>query len=650
MEAFRSQVRSLLRRERFVLERAGGRYGLLGALFAFECASPRPDLRRRESLAAQEAFQLADIGLAMEAGVEDASGRAVDDGLSAWAGLSWDLLNRGLRENRSRAERLRLRRAVDALKAQGRRNVELYECRDDALLRHFLLLRRQELDRRQEILQQFRAFVRQAYFTGEELLDPLLRIEGALYAVKSRLTDTELLVDRLPVLPGAGESEPPLLALDIDQLQRAAAARSRDALLSRLQERIVDLEYDALDDVTLRLYARAGIDADNGDEHMVDDRVAVGLRFRAPITWRNYDQMRLAAKRTLAAKAALERQRRVLEMTRRVHAYREKLQDAFRLLHTRQVIAERLRRSLLLLEENRTGRANLRVLRDMLQQLDEYYDNRAETLAVKEALYRRLLLLFTDLGITPEPRFFRAANSGLPYARARLGHRGVYLWSSAINKLEPEDIVWFCVTKSIDRVFVSLGRRTDDERLAALLKRCREQGIQVVPMASNTAWIEPASRPAIQRFFDRLPPETKLVHLDIEPQTRPDFRQRRQEYHRRYVAMLAWIAEHKPAGVAVDIAAPVWWSAEEVAAVAPYADSLTVMAYGTRDAERLRQRLASFAAVEPRRIAVALRPTDFQDEAELERFVDRLVAISPYRRFLFHDFARYLSLIGASMP
>ncbi|HHQ49011.1 MAG TPA: hypothetical protein ENK19_09050, partial [Acidobacteria bacterium] len=321
--------------------------------------------------------------------MEDASGRAVDDGLSAWAGLSWDLLNRGLRENRSRAERLRLRRAVDALKARERRNVELYECRDDALLRHFLLLRRQELDQRQEILQQFRSLVRQAYFTGEELLDPLLRIEGALYAVKSRLTDTELLVDRLPVLPGAGESEPPLLALDIDQLQRAAAARSRDALLSRLEERIVDLEYDALDDVTLRLYARAGIDADNGDEHMVDDRVAVGLRFRAPITWRNYDQMRLAAKRTLAAKAALERQRRVLETTRRVHAYREKLQDAFRLLHTRQVIAERLRRSLLLLEENRTGRANLRVLRDMLQQLDEYYDNRAETLAVKEALYRR---------------------------------------------------------------------------------------------------------------------------------------------------------------------------------------------------------------------------------------------------------------------
>jgi len=298
----------------------------------------------------------------------------------------------------------------------------------------------------------------------------------------------------------------------------------------------------------------------------------------------------------------------------------------------------------------RTGRPNLRVFRDMLQQLDEFHDNLAETLAVKESLYRRLLLLFTDLELAPEPRFFRPAAPEIPYARARLGRRAAYLWSTALNGLETDDIVWFCVTKGIDRLFVSLGERTDQDRLAALVERCRAQGIQVVPVASNTAWLEPASRPAIQRFLDRLPPETLVLHLDVEPQTRADFRQRRAEYHRRYVAMLAWIADHKPPGLAVDVAAPVWWTAEEVAAVAVHADSFTVMAYGTRDPERLRRRLAPFAAVDPQRIAVALRPADFRDEAELERFIDRLAAVTPYRRFLFHDLARYISLTGNPTP
>jgi len=644
-EKIRAQVAALIFREQFVLQPPADQFQLLESVFDLECLSPQPSFRQRQVMAARTDFTADDIGLALEASAENTSGRAVDDGRSAWAGLSWDLLNEGLRENRIRARRLTLRQAIATLKAQRRRQAELYECRDDALLRYFMLLRQQELEKRQQVLRHFRTLLRQAYFTGEVLLDELIRIEAALFKVNTSLESTAMLADRLPDgLPSANQP-PSLLALDLDQLQRAAGNRTRDELIARFEDELIDLEYDPLNDVTLRLYARTGIVADNGDDYAAADRVAFGIRFRAPITFRDYEHLRRQEKRSRAEALALERQRRILELVRRANAYQEKLKDAYNLLLTRQIIVERLRRSLLLLDES-PDRPNLHIYRDLLQQLDEYHDNAVEFLAAEEALYRRLLLLFTDIGIDPEPSFFSSDVARPPYARARLGQRAAYLWSAAVNTSNPDDIVWFCVTKGIDHLLVSLGGKTDRTRFAELLARCRTQRIDVVPVASTTAWLDPDNRRAIQRFFDDLPEDTTLVHLDIEPQTRADFSERRAAYHRQYVAMLAWIAAHKPAGLGIDIAVPVWWTPDEIRAVLPYADSLTVMAYGTDDPDRCRQRLFPFADIDPRRITIALRPKDFQDEAGLEQFIDRLVDQSPYRRFAFHDLPHYITLTG----
>ncbi len=645
IEKIRAQAASLIFREQFVLQRPTDQFQLLQSLFDLQCHSLQPDERQRQVMAARADFEADDIGLAVEASVQDSSGRAVDDGYSAWAGISWDLLNEGLRENRGRARQLALRQAIATLEAQRRRQAELYECRDDALLQYFINLRRQDLEQRQQILRHFRTLLRQAYFTGEALLDDLLRVEAALFKVNTSLQSTAMLADRPPDgLPAAG-NPPPLLALDLDQLQRAASRRARDALIAKFEDELVDIEYDPLNDVTLRLYARTGLEADNSDDYATADRVTFGIRLRAPITFRDYDQLRRREKRARAESMAMERQRRILELVRRANAYQEKLKDAYKLLHTRQIIVERLRRSLLLLDES-PGRPDLRIYRDLLQQLDEYHDNTVEFLAVEESLYRRLLLLFTDIGDAPAPRFFTSAGPEAPYSRARLGKRSAYLWGATVNTFSPDDIAWYCITKGIDRLFVSMGKKTNRARFAELVSRCRSQRIEVVPVASATAWLDPDNRQAIQRFFTALPEGATQVHLDIEPQVRPDFSERRAAYHLQYVAMLAWIAAHKPAGLRIDIAVPVWWTEEEISAVLPHIDSLTVMAYGTTDPDRCLQRLRPFAGIDPRRITIALRPGDFQDEAGLERFIDRLVDQSSYRRFAFHDLPQHITLTG----
>lgn len=621
---------------------------LFSALAGLQCADAGGEAAQRRLLDVKGETLERDRGVNFEAGAryDPDTGDVDSGGHSAYAGLSWEVYRDGMWDARLESRRYRLQRALlDARQARAEAGANL-GCRHSRLIAGFNTLKLGLLGERERLLGALLGVYRQAYFLGFVNLDEVIGLERDLERTRHFMAGyrefNRGLGDAADALAAAFQDEPPLLDVRIDALLAAIRTDPVYPAVASLEREIVEQRLDPRRDKRLRFYVHPRLKWDT-DFNTGADLVA-GVSFSMPLA-EGRDVVR-DAERVLPALRQAEAQAGDADETLRLyHEYKYRLDDAIKLHYQRALILERLRRAF---AENDLPPAQRGGLAEMLQGVRDLLDTQLEMLDVKQNLHVRLLQLFARSGQGYRPEFVAEVGQTPLVTRGREGERALYVWSDAFNRFSNPVLLHLLKTKAFSGVVVSAGHKTRRDKLDEFLRLAGEAGVRVELMASDNDWARPEQADKAFAQAQALWARAPHLHLDVEPHALADFKERRAAYLGAFERLLRRLAQARQPGQTLSVALPTLLDEAEAKALAAHADRVYVMAYGSDKPETVLRRLQRFRTVPAERLVLALRPTDFAGELELEAFIQAVVRESPIRRFAVHDLAQFQTMIERS--
>lgn len=269
-----------------------------------------------------------------------------------------------------------------------------------------------------------------------------------------------------------------------------------------------------------------------------------------------------------------------------------------------------------------------------------------ELVRALEELYRRVNELFLTARVPFQLKLIKPVQlSSLP-KRARLGERGIYLWSQEFNTISNLELLTFFDRKSISTVVLSAGRKTDQEKLRVFAEAAENRGLTVELMVGDNSWIYNDNfKKALERSIFTAE-RTGYLHYDIEPQAMVGYQKKRQEYIRLYTTLVTGV-KHRLFDRKLSLSVPFHWPEATYKELGGVADKLYVMAYGSAEPKVLLRRLKPIIdSVPPDKIVIALNVEDFSDEWGLEKIIEQIIHETGLQQFCFHDVGRFIQQYG----
>ncbi len=601
------------------------------------CGLPSAALADEESFSAQAASFARRPGLDLEAGVRtDIGDQQIEDGLpGSYLGLSMDLFQSGLFENRKIGEMFRLRAEEASVRAEIGEIDQENRCRVDATDASTVSLRRTVLEAKSNVMANLAVAYRQAYLSGAVYLDEVLASEQEVAR-----TTTELEALPASATAPAGETPvgfPAVVQLDLDEILRRIEADENTERLLALGEQRARLSRDTDDATRLRAFVRYGFRPDAAAQ----DRVSAGLIFRMPLFEpKNVGlaaELEAARRRTTTleadrATAAREAHRRfsdqVIRAVRQHYLYLERF--------------ERVRRS----SADWSVDPNASDLRVALGRLTDLYNSALDRAASLRELHKAGAEVFVAARQPYDPELFRAMALPGPDYRGREGSRALYVWSSAFSRLDNGYLMELLRAKGFERVVLSASRSADPGKMTEFIATAQEAGLAIELALSTNAWLNPQRRDGITQRVATLELHGAGLHLDIEPQALEAFDDNPEALLEAYIDVVTRARAAAGAAVPLSISVPISWPADIYRRLDEVADRFYLMAYGQTNPVALAERLdAPLTAIDRKKLVLVLRPSDFQSEWEMDAVYTAISDATGIRSGAVHDVTGYLTLI-----
>ncbi|MCL7744734.1 hypothetical protein LV476_07220 [Guyparkeria hydrothermalis] len=601
------------------------------------CTAPAPERLEAAAHRSTADRHEADPGLALNAYASSGSTAAEpSERTDGYVEVSWDVLKGGLLESRHEAEQARLRARLSEILGDINGERRELRCLRGLVHQRFLSDRLRWLTLKYDLMRQAHQVERRGYFQGWAHLDELMVSESDLVRLQREMETSH----RVLALghPGSPQSPRNFPLVDVD-LQAILTAIQNDQRLDDLRQIQQSLagESDRSYQNRLRLFVRQNLDPD------VRRDVSVGARFSMPLAMGA--TARRAALRheqeAISERATLQRWERATSAQSAYLDFQEQLDKTIRQHYRVGRAWERLRRSI---TSQRLGpqEAEIPVAVTRARALA---DARLEMLAAQEVLYRRLFEVFQAAGVPVHAAALKPVHLPGTTDRRRLGSRLIYVWSDSLNRLPNELLVDFLVAKGVHRAAVSGGVGADTRKLRDLYLLAEEQGITVSVLRGSPEWALPSEHERILPMLRRDADLTGRIHLDIEPHSLPEYDADSQRVLLGYLTLIERLRATSGADTHIAVSVPTHWPEAIYEQLTPLIDEVVVMAYGVTDHEKLSDRLSNaLATLPPSKTRIALRPSDFRDEWQLEQFIEALAAETGITRFAIHDLDTYMGL------
>lgn len=217
----------------------------------------------------------------------------------------------------------------------------------------------------------------------------------------------------------------------------------------------------------------------------------------------------------------------------------------------------------------------------------------------------------------------------------------LYMWSSAFAETNNQKLLQYLKREDFSHLFLSVGPDTSlYEKAKAFNQLASKQGITAEMLIGNNQLVNYENRAdefrQIANRAKRL--QFKGIHLDVEPHTFDDWDSNRETYLRSYVNMLEAVrASLENTSLKLSISIPHLYDSI-ITDLVQYADTIVVMAYETTDINDLLDRIEVERRVLKDRLAIALRPSDFNNQRELNDFISEIVSRTKLQMFVLHDY------------
>lgn len=557
------------------------------------------------------------------------------------AGLNWDILHSGLIENRTLAKTYELQNLIlQSVKLPGQNNDEL-TIKWNQIIYLFNLSKLKILNERLSLIRfQNKAaenLFLSKYLTKENYLENEKRL-SEIQSLYNIYEDFNKQLIELGIEPQKDLEEFPLVDINYQLLFKSVAqpVLNDDTLLQVIRQKN-NLQYKYYNQINLSAFMRYNyydlVIANPANRSFM----SAGLNLSVPLNFDQKEQKELAEVKSLNEydRIVKEDESQEADMLDDCYEFRYKLKQYIVFYQKKLLFEELLRKE----KARKTIDSISFNPYKAISMQDDILAIDLELVELKQNMYLKLLKINSRKKQTENNLFKPFLLNEHAYDTLNI-KRSMYVWSNAFKNHSVKFITEYLIYHNIKEVALSAGQNDSlKNNITATNTTLRKSGIKTALLIGDNKFTEKN----IDEYFKNnvlSPGDIDAVHIDYEPQTFDNWKEKKAQYLQLYFQKLkearTYCNEHK---LKLKIAIPLYYPEEDVNAMIELCDEVVFMAYENVNTKYITEKLNKYLAKKAK-LAVALRTNDFTNRALLEEKLNEIARITGIENYYLHDLSR----------
>lgn len=565
------------------------------------------------------------------------------------AGLDWNLLKNGLGENSINTQRAAIQKSINTLHEKYNTKTKELSFRTAEIIYRFNAEKIRLLKKRKEILDSKTELIMQLYNLNELSNLEYIHLKQSLVDVSSTIDiyDSYNEIFKHEFKPDSLEPITlPLIDFAFDAfLKNYSALGQQEDSLIKLNLRDLDLQRSAVNNISLKATGRYNY-YDVLYSPAAGNFFSAGLSLSIPLSSPVSKPLASAKAELIKHKLSSNNTEELAEMMNYFYEFRYKLKQYLDLHEKSIEWSELLRIERVRMQYHD---AEFNPVKS-LKLLDELLDQRIELIDIKQQLYLKLIQI---------SKYNASANIGDYISQVQLDsvelaavsfsyEKTVYAWGTLFENTNATFVSEYLLKNSVSNIIVSVNADAPEAGLNAL-ETFSNAGIKTEMLISNNDLIN-KNDADIQRYFNKIIIASKkqaynTIHIDIEPHTFADWKEKKSEYKKKYIHMLQVIKKIcNSRNIYLAVSVSLNYDAAFIRDINDLSNKMYVMAYETKNQETVIRKLKENFSSASVKLIIALRVNDFNSTNELDSYIKTVSEKTGIHRFAIHDLTRLMKL------
>ena len=222
--------------------------------------------------------------------------------------------------------------------------------------------------------------------------------------------------------------------------------------------------------------------------------------------------------------------------------------------------------------------------------------------------------------------------------------RGIFIWSSVLDSIDPVFTKQYLIYNKYDHLF--LAAKEKDSRLVEKKKLLQNfKGKRYLMIGNNKLILDDQPEIYLENIFKNFDTtEVDGIHLDVEPHTFDDWKEKKPQYLKQYLDLARKAKTFCEANnLELNISIPLHYGEETTKELYKLVDHIDFMCYENVKESYLVRKLSLYQEYIDQ-TGISLRTEDFSNKIELQSFAIQLSKATAIKRINFHSLKRLIKM------
>ncbi len=559
------------------------------------------------------------------------------------SGIEWNLLKNGLFQNKREAKKILIEQKINNQLSNNFLDKNTYLESYNNIIKLFNEKKILLLNSRQKMLSTFNGSLSRLYISNTIKQDEWLEVQQRLAENKSLLQ----IYQPYNAIQNTNSSKTnlnfPIFDINEQELMKYQNSLQKDSLEYYFNQ-INKLSDNWLSTVNFSPFTRYNYyNLINGSSASYRAFFSIGANLSIPL---DFNRSKIKTLHELESKQkiqSIENQHQFYfeELANDLYEYRYNLYQLTSIYYKRKIIEDAISIENIKRELNRANFSPIKACK----LIDDLYRIDLELIELNQNLYLKLLKIHKKNDLIPMEKLLKPFDFSSLNPKDSLNKKSIYIWSKTFKAYSSDILFQYIKTNQLNNVVLSIQEDSIDNQ-NQFCRILSENNIGVEIMIGNN---KAFSEKDFQQFLN-----TKLrkvdiksingIHLDIEPHTFPDWKDKKSEYLAKFkqlVEQASLFAKEKNIKLAISI--PLTYPEEVVNELFKSVDLIYFMAYENVKEDYISKKLLNFEK-DKEKIVIAFRTEDFENRDQMDLFISSFQNKYDYKKIAIHDLGRLILL------
>ncbi len=559
------------------------------------------------------------------------------------SGIEWNLLKNGLFQNKREAKKILIEQKINNQLSNNFLDKNTYLESYNNIIKLFNEKKILLLNSRQKMLSTFNGSLSRLYISNTIKQDEWLEVQQRLAENKSLLQ----IYQPYNAIQNTNSSKTnlnfPIFDINEQELMKYQNSLQKDSLEYYFNQ-INKLSDNWLSTVNFSPFTRYNYyNLINGSSASYRAFFSVGANLSIPL---DFNRSKIKTLHELESKQKIQsienkHQFYFEELANDLYEYRYNLYQLTSIYYKRKIIEDAISIENIKRELNRANFSPIKACK----LIDDLYRIDLELIELNQNLYLKLLKIHKKNDLIPMEKLLKPFDFSSLNPKDSLNKKSIYIWSKTFKAYSSDILFQYIKTNQLNNVVLSIQEDSIDNQ-NQFCRILSENNIGVEIMIGNN---KAFSEKDFQQFLNTKLSKVDIksingIHLDIEPHTFPDWKDKKSEYLAKFkqlVEQASLFAKEKNIKLAISI--PLTYPEEVVNELFKSVDLIYFMAYENVKEDYISKKLLNFEK-DKEKIVIAFRTEDFENRDQMDLFISSFQNKYDYKKIAIHDLGRLILL------